>query len=249
MTGHAKGHVEFHDLVFRYPSRPSVSVLNGFNLSLEPGKTVALVGASGSGKSTTVSLLLRLYDPSAGRILLDGVDVSQLDPYWLREQIGLVPQEPILFADSIRNNIRYGRLDASDEEVERVAREANLSEFVDSLPEGFDTLVGERGAALSGGQKQRVAIARALLKNPAILILDEATSNQDMESERVVQDALARLRKGRSTLIVAHRLTTIQYADLIAVLKEGRVVEFGTYEQLLERDQGVFRGLLARASL
>ncbi|MEM6930674.1 MAG: ABC transporter transmembrane domain-containing protein, partial [Myxococcota bacterium] len=207
------GRLELDHVHFRYPTRPDVPVLEGFQLVVEPGAVVALVGPSGSGKSTVAGLLVRFYDPDEGAIRVDGTDLRELDTTWWREQIGLVSQEPILFATSIAENIRYGRPDASDEDLREAARAANALGFVESFPEGFDTLVGERGVQLSGGQKQRIAIARAILKDPRFLVLDEATSALDSESEHLVQEALDRLMEGRTTVVIAHRLSTIRDAD------------------------------------
>jgi ATP-binding cassette subfamily B protein len=206
---------------------------------------VAIVGPSGAGKSTIAGLLGRLYDPQAGRILLDGKDLKELDPEWLRQQIGVVAQEPLLFSSSIMDNIRYGRAGASDAEVEAAARAANAHDFVSRFPEGYKTLVGERGVQLSGGQKQRVAIARAVLKDPRLLILDEATSALDAESEHLVKDALDRLMKGRTTLIIAHRLSTVKGADRVLVLDGGRVVQSGNHSALMGQD-GLYKRLVER---
>ncbi|KDD76691.1 ABC transporter, partial [Helicosporidium sp. ATCC 50920] len=233
---------------FSYPSRPDVPVLRGFDLEVKPGQTVALVGESGSGKSTVVGLLQRFYDPDAGSLELDGVDVRVLGLRWLRSQMGLVSQEPTLFATTIRENIRYGRPDASDADIEAASRAANAHRFVCALPMAYDTHVGEKGVQMSGGQKQRIAIARAILRDPRILLLDEATSALDAKSERVVQDALDRLMKGRTTVVIAHRLSTIRDADQIAVVKQGRVVERGTHDQLLQIANGAYSVLVAMQS-
>ncbi|KAJ1487371.1 P-loop containing nucleoside triphosphate hydrolase protein [Baffinella frigidus] len=227
------GDLEFRGVTFSYPSRPDARVLNGLSLSVRRGGTVALVGASGSGKSTVVALVERFYDPSEGTVLLDGRDVREVDLKWLRRQVGLVSQEPVLFSVSVGENIRYGREDASEEEVEEAARQANALQFVQGLPEGFATLCGERGAQMSGGQKQRIAIARALVRDPRILLLDEATSALDSESERLVQAALEGVMGGRTVLLVAHRLSTVRSAERIAVLEGGRVAEEGRHEELL----------------
>jgi subfamily B ATP-binding cassette protein MsbA len=216
-------------------------VLHDIHLDIQPGEVLALVGPSGAGKTTFFNLIPRFYDPTTGRILLDGQDIRGLQVTWLREQIGLVPQDTQLFSDSVRENLRYGKLDASDAELEAAARAANAEEFIQRLPQGYDTLVGERGVKLSGGQRQRIAIARALLKNPRILLLDEATSSLDSESEGLVQSALELLMKNRTTLIIAHRLSTVQRADRIAVLQEGRLVELGKHADLLHAN-----GLYAR---
>jgi len=229
----ARGALRFEGVSFSYPSRPEVEVLKGFTLSVAPQQMIALVGGSGGGKSTIASLIERQYDPQKGQISLDGLPLTALSLESLRGSLGVVSQEPLLFSMSLRDNIRYGRLEASDAEVEEAARASNAHDFICALPQGYDTDVGERGARLSGGQRQRVAIARALLKDPRLLILDEATSALDVESERLVQEALERLMEGRTTLVIAHRLSTIRRADLIVVLERGEVVEQGTHEELL----------------
>ncbi|CAN8316754.1 unnamed protein product [Cochlearia groenlandica] len=239
------GLVELKNVDFSYPSRPDVKILNDFCLSVPAGKTIALVGSSGSGKSTVVSLIERFYDPTSGQVLLDGQDLKTLKLKWLRQQIGLVSQEPALFATSIKENILLGRPDADQVEIEEAARVANAHSFIIKLPDGFDTQVGERGLQLSGGQKQRIAIARAMLKNPAILLLDEATSALDSESEKLVQEALDRFMIGRTTLIIAHRLSTIRKADLVAVLQQGSVSEIGTHDELFAKgENGVYSKLI-----
>ncbi|WP_376757270.1 ABC transporter ATP-binding protein [Archangium violaceum] len=240
-----QGRVEFQQVRFAYPTRPDVPVLQGIDLKLDPGEVVAIVGPSGAGKSTIAGLLARMYDPQGGRLQLDGHPLSALDPEWLRQQIGTVAQEPMLFASSIEDNIRYGRMDATQEEIEAAARAANAHEFITRFPEGYRTLVGERGVQLSGGQKQRIAIARAMLKNPRLLVLDEATSALDAESEHLVQEALDRLMKGRTTLIIAHRLSTVIGADRVLVLEGGTVVQSGNHAALMGQE-GLYRRLVER---
>ncbi|KAJ0691057.1 putative ABC-type xenobiotic transporter [Helianthus annuus] len=239
------GQLELKNVDFSYPSRPDVKILNNFTLSVPAGKTIALVGSSGSGKSTVVSLIERFYDPTSGQVMLDGHDIKGLNLKWLRQQIGLVSQEPALFATTIKENILLGRPDASLVEVEEAARVANAHSFIIKLPDAYDTQVGERGLQLSGGQKQRIAIARAMLKNPAILLLDEATSALDSESEKLVQEALDRFMIGRTTLVIAHRLSTIRKADLVAVLQQGGVLEIGTHDGLIAKgENGVYAKLI-----
>ncbi|XP_076472510.1 ATP-dependent translocase ABCB1-like isoform X2 [Babylonia areolata] len=233
--GRVEGKVQFKGVTFSYPSREDIKVLKRFDLTIEPGQTVALVGGSGCGKSTIIKLIQRFYDPDTGSVELDGQDISGLNIHWLRRNIGIVSQEPVLFSCSIKDNIRLGNPDVSDEDILQAARNANAHDFISGLPKGYDTLVGERGAQLSGGQKQRVAIARALVRNPRILLLDEATSALDSESERVVQNALDKAREGRTTVVVAHRLSTIQNADVINVLQEGELMERGTHSELMEQ--------------
>ncbi|KAF3632900.1 ABC transporter B family member 19 [Capsicum annuum] len=239
------GQLELKNVDFSYPSRPEIKILNDFNLIVPAGKTIALVGSSGSGKSTVVSLIERFYDPTSGQLLLDGNDIKTLKLKWLRQQIGLVSQEPALFATSIKENILLGRPDATQIEIEEAARVANAHSFIIKLPDGFDTQVGERGLQLSGGQKQRIAIARAMLKNPAILLLDEATSALDSESEKLVQEALDRFMIGRTTLVIAHRLSTIRKADLVAVLQQGSVSEIGSHDELMIKgENGMYAKLI-----
>jgi len=243
-----EGQVALERLDFAYPSRADVPVLRRLDLAIHPGEVVALVGPSGAGKSTVAALLGRLYDPVAGSVRLDGRDLRELDPRWLRRQIGVVAQEPILFSASVADNIRYGREGALDAEVEEAARAANAHDFVSRFPLGYATQVGERGVQLSGGQKQRVAIARAVLKDPRILILDEATSALDAESEALVQEALERLMRGRTVLVIAHRLSTVRRADRVVVLQEGQVVQSGSHARLADED-GPYRRLLERQFL
>ncbi len=237
---HVKGEVHFDNVQFSYDAENLA--LKGVTLHVKPGETVAIVGPSGAGKSTIANLLPRFYDVTGGSIRIDGMDIREATFTSLRENIGLVPQDTMLFNASVRDNILYGRLDATEEEVIEAAKAANAIEFIEKLPQGFDTMVGERGNALSGGQRQRIAIARAILKNPSILILDEATSALDTESEKIVQEALERLMKGRTALVIAHRLSTIQHADHIVVLQQGSVVEEGTHDELLAL-QGLYSHL------
>jgi ATP-binding cassette subfamily B protein len=238
-----KGAVAFENIHFRYPSRPEAAVLRGATLEARPGQRIALVGPSGAGKSTLTGLLFRFFDPEAGRISVDGRDVREYDLYDLRRQLAIVPQDVILFGGTIAENIGYGKPTATQEEIEAAARLANAHDFISAFPEGYKTKVGERGVQLSGGQRQRVAIARALLRDPAILVLDEATSSLDSENEGLVLQALDRLMEGRTSLVIAHRLSTVRSADRIYVLKEGRVVEEGTHDELVARPEGVYRNL------
>ncbi len=239
------GLVRWEHVGFAYPARPDVKVLADFSLELLPGEVVALVGPSGAGKSTVSSLLYRLYDPDGGEVTLEGRSLRDLDPEWLRTQIGVVAQEPLLFSTSIGDNIRYGNPGATDEAVERAARLANAHDFIAAFPEGYATLVGERGVQLSGGQKQRVAIARAVLKDPKVLVLDEATSALDAESEHQVREALERLMKGRTTLVIAHRLSSVKNADRVVVLEHGKIVQSGTHDALVA-EEGLYRRLVER---
>jgi len=241
-----RGGVELRGVTFRYPSRPDVAALEDVSLVIRPGEIVALVGPSGAGKSTIAALLPRFYDPDAGAVLLDGTDLRRLDPGWLRSRLGMVAQEPVLFGTSIAENIRYGRPDATDAQVEAAARAAHAHEFVERLPDRYATLVGERGVQLSGGQKQRVAIARAILKNPAVLILDEATSALDAESEALVREALAVLQRGRTCLVIAHRLSTVRDADRVVVMDRGRIVQQGRHAELVADEGGLYAQLVQR---
>ncbi|KAF8730446.1 hypothetical protein HU200_017024 [Digitaria exilis] len=244
-----RGDIDFQNVCFKYPSRPNVQIFKDLSLSIPSGKTVALVGASGSGKSTVIALLERFYDPESGKIFFDDVELQTLKVSWLRQQVGLVAQEPVLFNDTIRANIAYGKQgEASEEEIVAAAEAANAHQFISALPDGYNTIVGERGIQLSGGQKQRVAIARAVIKDPKVLLLDEATSALDAESERVVQEALDQVMVGRTTVVVAHRLSTIRGADIIAVLKNGAVAEKGRHEELMRIKNGTYASLVELSS-
>ena len=237
----AEGRVAFDNVTFRYPARPDTAALADFSLTVEPGETVALVGPSGAGKTTVLQLLLRFYDPEQGVIRVDGVDIARAAPEDLRQRIGIVPQDPVIFGTTALENIRYGRPEASDAEVRAAGRAAHAG-FLDLLPNGYDTFLGEKGVRLSGGQRQRVAIARAILRDPAVLLLDEATSALDAESEQAVQQALATLSRDRTTIVIAHRLATVRGADRIVVIEGGRVVATGTHESLIQ-DGGIYARL------
>ncbi|KAL3992845.1 perforin 1 [Sarotherodon galilaeus] len=244
-----KGQLEFCDVSFAYPTRKEAPIFQNLNLLVPAGSIMAVVGTSGSGKSSMVSLLLRLYDPDAGKITIDGHDIRDLNPYWLRGHIGTVSQEPVLFSCSIRENIAYGAMDpdaVTTEDIYRAAKIANAYDFIQTFPKGFDTVVGEKGVLLSGGQKQRIAIARALIKNPKILLLDEATSALDAENESLVQEALERLMEGRTVVIIAHRLSTIKNANTVAVLDQQHIAECGQPTELLGNRQGLFRKLMEK---
>lgn len=239
-----KGEIELRHVVFSYPSRNEVPIFEDFNLRVRAGSSLAIVGASGVGKSSVISLILRFYDPLSGRVLIDGKDIRRLHLRSLRKHMGLVQQEPALFATSIYENIRYGKEDATESEIIEAAKVANAHTFISALPKGYRTLVGERGAQLSAGQKQRVAIARAVLRSPAILLLDEATSSLDAQSEMVVQDALDQVMVGRTTVVIAHRLSTIQNADSIAVLQDGMVTEQGSHQDLINMPTSTYAHLV-----
>lgn len=238
-----KGNLEFTNVVFSYPSRKEITVLNGISFDAKTGEKVAIIGPSGAGKSTIAGLILRFYETQAGQLLFDGIPSTDYSLTDIRNQVAIVPQDVLLFGGTIRENIAYGRLNASEEEIQTAAKRANAHDFIRNFPEGYDTLVGERGVKLSGGQRQRIAIARALLKDPAILILDEATSSLDSESERLVQEALEELMKNRTSIIIAHRLSTIREADKIVVLEKGKVIEVGKHSELMQNEEGLYRYL------
>lgn len=237
------GDLEFNNVVFSYPSRKEIIVLNGVSFEAKTGEKVAIIGPSGAGKSTIAGLILRFYETQSGQLLFDGIPSTDYSLTDIRNQVAIVPQDVLLFGGTIRENIAYGRLNASEEEIVTAAKRANAHDFISTFPEGYDTLVGERGVKLSGGQRQRIAIARALLKDPAILILDEATSSLDSESERLVQEALEELMKNRTSIIIAHRLSTIREADKIVVLEKGKVIESGKHSELMKNEEGLYRYL------
>jgi len=240
-----EGNIQLKNIVFNYPTRPDIKVMDGFSLEIKAGETIALCGPSGGGKSTVIALIELFYKPISGQVLLDGSDINNFNLKWYRQQIALVSQEPILFATSIADNIRYGKAGATMDEIIAAAKAANAHTFISSLPKQYDTQCGEKGLQMSGGQKQRIAIARAVLKNPQILLLDEATSALDAESESLVQDALENLRKGRTSIIIAHRLSTIQNANKIAVIEKGKVIEIGKHNELLEMN-GAYKNLVQK---
>jgi len=239
----SKGHIVYKDVRFSYPTRTDIEVLKGISLEIKAGQKIALVGSSGAGKSTIVQLLLRLYNLDSGTITLDGKSISDFEISEYRSNFAMVPQEVLLFGGSIRENILYGKPTATEEEIINAAKQSNSFDFINSFPEGFDTMVGERGVKLSGGQRQRIAIARAILRNPSILLLDEATSSLDAESERVVQDALDNLMENRTSIIIAHRLATIKNVDRIYVINEGMIVEQGNHDELVQLDEGIYQQL------
>ncbi|MEC9367925.1 MAG: ATP-binding cassette domain-containing protein, partial [Pseudomonadota bacterium] len=238
-----KGRIDFSGVTFAYPSRPGIKALDRVAFKVRPGETVAIVGPSGSGKSTIFNLLLRFYDPGKGSVTVDGVDVSKADPRELRRGMALVPQDTVIFDDTAGENIRYGAPEASDAEVQAAAEAALAHDFIRAMPKGYATMLGERGVTLSGGQRQRIAIARAILRDAPVLLLDEATSALDSESENMVRRALDKVMAGRTTLVIAHRLSTVKKADRILVLKDGRIVEQGTHASLVKKKRGVYARL------
>ena len=238
-----EGNLTFNNVCFSYPSRRDIQVLKDVSFSVDKGKQIAIVGPSGSGKSTIASLIFRFYDPESGVITIDGKKINDYELSQIRNQMAIVPQDVMLFGGTIRENIEYGKPNATDEEIFEAAKKANALEFIESFPEKFETIVGDRGIQLSGGQKQRIAIARAILKNPSILVLDEATSALDSESERLVQEALERLMEGRTSIVIAHRLSTIKKADTIIVLDNGKIKEKGTHEELVKKENGIYKNL------
>ncbi len=243
-TKRLSGKITLDNIRFSYPTRQDVQVLNGISMTINPGQKIALAGYSGAGKSTIAQLILQLYIPDSGKLLFDDMPVDRMEKRQLRSNMALVPQEVLLFGGTIRENIAYGKPGATDAEITEAAKKANAWQFISQFPEGLDTIVGERGVKLSGGQRQRIAIARAILKDPAILILDEATSSLDAESEKLVQDALETLMENRTTIIIAHRLSTIRNVDTIFVLSDGRIAEYGNYQELAAREHSIFRNLL-----
>ncbi|KAI9263107.1 P-loop containing nucleoside triphosphate hydrolase protein [Phascolomyces articulosus] len=244
-----QGKIRFENVFFTYPTRPHSPIFKDLSLDIQPGTVIAIVGSSGSGKSTIGSLLLRYYDTDKGSIYIDDENLKDINLHWWRENVGVVSQEPVLFAGTIHDNIAYAKENATIDEIKEAATKANCASFIESFHDGYNTVVGERGVSLSGGQKQRIAIARALLKNPSILVLDEATSALDSESEVLVQDALNHLMQGRTVVTIAHRLSTIRSADLVMCLDDGGVAEMGTYYELLNKKDGVFRKLVELQSL
>jgi ATP-binding cassette subfamily B protein len=236
LAANSQGKISFDRVNFCYPSRPETLAIEDFTLDILAGETVAFVGPSGAGKSTTFQLLMRFYDPASGTISIDGVNIAAADPQAVRSLVGVVPQETIIFGTSALENIRYGRPDATDAEVRAAAEAAAANEFIEKLPEGYDTFLGEKGMRLSGGQRQRIAIARAILKNPPILLLDEATSSLDAESERLVQEALENLMQNRTTIIIAHRLATVLKAKRIIVIDQGKIQAIGSHAELVEKN-------------
>lgn len=245
MVTNIKGEIEFKNVCFKYPMRPDITIFQNLNLKVTVGKTLAVVGQSGSGKSTVIALVMRFYDPTSGSVMIDECDIKSLNLRSLRLRIGLVQQEPALFSTTVYENIKYGKEEASEIEVMKAAKAANAHEFISRMPEGYNTQVGERGVQLSGGQKQRVAIARAILKDPSILLLDEATSALDTVSERLVQEALDKLMEGRTTILVAHRLSTVRNADSIAVLQHGKVAEIGSHDRLIAKPGSIYKQLVS----